>query len=177
MQALWKRERVSNNTLMVVHCDGPLDPARIGRVLERFLEFCPWPAARLRRPFPWGQLHWAAPANAAAEAPAVRHRRLMTPDGLHALLEAELNRAIDPCVEPPLRIAICDTIGDGAGPQSALVLTWFHPLMDPRGALRLYENAINSSDRSMVDGVGHGQKRFDRRTYIADWFMKQLRAG
>jgi hypothetical protein len=29
----------------------------------------------------------------------------------------------------------------------------------------------------MVDGVGHGQKKFERRTYIADWFMKQLKAG
>jgi len=49
-------------------------------------------------------------------------------------------------------------------------------VMDPRGALNLYENAVNSADRSMLDGVGHGQKRFDRRTYIADWFMKHLRA-
>ena len=48
-------------------------------------------------------------------------------------------------------------------------------VMDPRGALRLYENSVNSSERSMVDGVGHGQKRFDRRSYIADWFMKQLK--
>jgi dienelactone hydrolase len=50
-------------------------------------------------------------------------------------------------------------------------------VMDPRGALKLYENAVNSPDRSMVDGVGHGQKKFDRRTYIADWFMKQLHAA
>lgn len=50
-------------------------------------------------------------------------------------------------------------------------------VMDPRGALKLYEMAINSPDRSMLDGVGHGEKRFDRRTYIADWFMKQLKAG
>jgi len=50
-------------------------------------------------------------------------------------------------------------------------------VMDPRGALKLYENAVNSPDRSMLDGVGHGEKRFDRRTYIADWFMKQLNAG
>ncbi len=50
-------------------------------------------------------------------------------------------------------------------------------VMDPRGALNLYENAVNSPDRSMIDGVGHGEKRFDRRTYIADWFMKQLQAG
>ena len=49
-------------------------------------------------------------------------------------------------------------------------------VMDPRGALKLYEMAINSPDRSMLDGVGHGEKRFDRRTYIADWFMKQLKA-
>jgi hypothetical protein len=49
--------------------------------------------------------------------------------------------------------------------------------MDPRGALNLYEKAVNSPDRSMLDGVGHGEKRFERRTYIADWFMKQLKAG
>jgi dienelactone hydrolase len=50
-------------------------------------------------------------------------------------------------------------------------------VMDPRGALHLYENAVNSPDRSMIDGVGHGEKNFSRRTYIADWFMKQLQAG
>lgn len=50
-------------------------------------------------------------------------------------------------------------------------------VMDPRGALKLYEKAVNSPDRSMLDGVGHGEKRFDRRTAIADWFMKQLGAG
>jgi dienelactone hydrolase len=47
-------------------------------------------------------------------------------------------------------------------------------VMDPRGALKLYEKAVNSPQREMLDGVGHGEKRFDRRTYIADWFMKQL---
>jgi len=60
MQALWKRAGVSNNTLMVVQCDGLLDPERIRRALDRFLDVCPWPAARLSRPFPWGRLHWAA---------------------------------------------------------------------------------------------------------------------
>ncbi|HVO91759.1 MAG TPA: alpha/beta hydrolase [Terriglobales bacterium] len=50
-------------------------------------------------------------------------------------------------------------------------------VMDPRGALNLYQNAVNSPDRSMVDGLGHGQKKFERRTYIADWFMKQLKAN
>jgi hypothetical protein len=50
-------------------------------------------------------------------------------------------------------------------------------VMDPRGALRLYEKAGNSPRREMLDGVGHGEKRFERRTYIADWFMKELQAG
>ncbi len=50
-------------------------------------------------------------------------------------------------------------------------------VMDPRGALRLYESAVNSPNREMLDGVGHGHKRFDRRTNIADWFMKQLNAA
>jgi dienelactone hydrolase len=50
-------------------------------------------------------------------------------------------------------------------------------VMDPRGALKLYETAVNSPKREMLNGVGHGEKRFDRRTAIADWFMKQLDAG
>src|SRR5262245_43023670 len=50
-------------------------------------------------------------------------------------------------------------------------------VMDPRGALKLYEKAVNSPQREMLAGVGHGEKRFDRRTYIADWLMKQLGAG
>lgn len=128
MQSLWKRHGVSNNTIMVVQCDGPLEPERIQRALDRFLDFCPWPAARLRRPFPWGKLHWAAPSRAALVAPPLRHRRVGSPYDLHAELEAELNAAIDPRREPPLRFSILD----GAG-RSILVVTWFHPLMDPRG--------------------------------------------
>ena len=50
-------------------------------------------------------------------------------------------------------------------------------VMDPRGALKLYEKAINSPQREMIAGVGHGEKRFDRRSYLADWLMKQLNAG
>ncbi|MCH8265883.1 MAG: alpha/beta hydrolase [Acidobacteria bacterium] len=46
-------------------------------------------------------------------------------------------------------------------------------IMDPRGALRLYEEATNSR-REMLEGVGHGERRFDLRTYIADWFAKEL---
>jgi len=137
MQALWRREGVSNNTLMIVQCDRPLDPARIARALERFLGVCPWPAARLRRPFPWGPLHWAARARGPLAAPLVRHRRLSAPEALHVELEAELNTAIDPRREPPLHLSILDSVSDATGPQSALVVTWFHPLMDPRGGQNL----------------------------------------
>ena len=137
MQALWKRAAVSNNTLMVVQCDGPLDPTRIARALERFLDFCPWPAARLRRPFPWGQLHWAARSRAALAAPPVRHRRLGAHQALHVELEAELNTAIDARREAPVRFSILDRASDAAGAQSTLVVTWFHPLMDPRGGQNL----------------------------------------
>ena len=48
-------------------------------------------------------------------------------------------------------------------------------VMDPRGALRLYENATNAP-RELLDGVGHHEKRFDRRSFIVDWFAKQLGA-
>lgn len=137
MQALWKRERVSNNALMVVECDGPLEAERIERALERFLEICPWPVARLGRPFPWGALHWAARERGTPAAPLVRQRRFSSSEAFHAELEAELNTGIDPRREPPLRCAVLDGASDGSGPQSALVITWFHPLMDPRGAQNL----------------------------------------
>jgi len=71
------------------------------------------------------------------------------------------------------------TLEGGAGQiECPLLVGYSHDdrVMDPRGALKLYENAVNSPDRAMLDGVGHGQKRFDRRTFIADWFMKQLSA-
>jgi dienelactone hydrolase len=70
-------------------------------------------------------------------------------------------------------------IGRATKIECPLLVGYSHDdrVMDPRGALNLYENAVNSTDRSMVDGVGHGEKNFSRRTYIADWFMKQLNAG
>ncbi len=49
-------------------------------------------------------------------------------------------------------------------------------VMDPRGAIRLYRNAVNAP-RELLDGVGHHEKRFDRRSFIVDWFARQLQAG
>lgn len=132
MQALWADAGIGNNAILVVHCDGPIAPERIRTALERLLDVCPWPAARLRRPFPWGKLHWAAGRRAALRTPPVTHRIVASVDDVHGALEAELDASIDPRRESPLRCLILEVPVDPA--QSFLVLTWFHPLMDPRGA-------------------------------------------
>lgn len=128
----------SNNALLVVHCDGPLATERVTRSLDRLLDVCPWPAARLRRPIPWGKLHWAAGRRSALARPPVHQRAVATPDAFRQAVEGELNAAIDPRREAPLRFLILDEAPQktgGAG--SILVMTWFHPLMDPRGAQNL----------------------------------------
>jgi hypothetical protein len=131
----WKGSGRSNNALLVIQCDGPISPDRIGRALARFLDVCPWPASRLRR-FPWGKLHWAAGRRDAHARPPVRHCVVATPDAFHEKLEAELNDAIDPRRDPPLRFLVVDQAQTDQA-RGWLVLTWFHPLMDPRGAQNL----------------------------------------
>ena len=137
MHSLCKGRDVSSNTLLVVECDGPIAPERIRRALDRLLDFCPWPAARLRRPFPWGRLHWAAGPRAALVPPPVRHRSVASREELHAELESELSSVIDPRRDPPLRFLIVDCAPEPARGHGVLVLTWFHPLMDPRGGQNL----------------------------------------
>src|SRR5881396_3107829 len=134
---LWKGVGLSSNTSLVVECDGAITPERVERALDRFLDVCPWPAARLRRPFPWGKLHWAAGPRATLVPPPVRHRSVASRDELHAALETELNSAIDPRRDPPVRFLIIDCGPEPERPQSVLVLTWFHPFMDPRGGQNL----------------------------------------
>jgi hypothetical protein len=136
MHSPWEGAGRSNNALLIVQGDGPIAPDRVGAALDRFLDVCPWPAARLRR-FPLGKLHWAAGRRPAGARPPVRHCAVSTPEALHALLEAELHSAIDPRREPPLRFLIADVAHPPGPARSALVLTWFHPLMDPRGAQNL----------------------------------------
>ena len=135
--AHWQRARVSNNAALVVHCDGPLDPARLHQALEAFLDACPWPAARLGRPFPWGKFRWTAKGRHALTAPPVHHRVSREGNDLRFFLEQDLNAAIDPRREPPLRFTIIDGDVGGTAAQSVVVMTWFHPLMDPRGAQNL----------------------------------------
>lgn len=134
MPTLCNGARPSNNTVLVVRCDGPVALERVRRAVDRLLDVCPWPAARLRRPFPWGALHWAAGPRDRLAPPPLGHVALAAPGGLGALVEGELNAAIDPRREAPVRLLLVD--GPGAG-EHHVVVTWFHPLMDPRGAQTL----------------------------------------
>ena len=132
----------SSNALLAVHCAGAIDPERVRRSLDRFLEACPWPAARLRRPFPWGKLHWAASGGADAARPPIRHQTVATAEDVRRAIDAEINAAIDPRREPPLRFVILDGAPEAVG-SGVLILTWFHPLMDPRGAQNLLHHLVH----------------------------------
>ena len=105
-------DAASNNALLVVHCDGAVAPERVERSLERLLDFCPWPAARLRRPFPWGALHWVAGRRTALTPPTVRRRTVATAEAFHQAVDDELNTAIDPRREPLVRFLILDGAPD-----------------------------------------------------------------
>ncbi len=142
----WKGVGLGHNTVLVVECDGTIDSDRVARAWDRFLDVCPWPAARLRRPFPWGKLHWAAGARESLARPAVRRATITTRGELHRELTTELNRAVEPRREAPLRMLIVDDESARPTPSSVLVLTWFHPLMDARGGENLLTH-LNDLDR------------------------------
>jgi hypothetical protein len=146
MQWLWKGTPVSNNTLLVVEFDGTIAPERVRRALDRFLYLCPWPAARLRRPFPWGKLHWAVGPRAALVPPPVRHRVVATHEEIQEALEREINSQIDPRRDPPLQFLIADRGSEPGRAHSFLAVTWFHPLMDARGAQNLLMHLAHQDD-------------------------------
>lgn len=129
----WKGVGLSRNTLLVAECDGPIATERITRALDRFLDVCPWPAARLRRPFPWGKLHWAAGPRAALTRPPVRRAAVASREDLEQELVRELDTRIEPQREAPLRVVLLDGPPTHGSAVCFLVLTWFHPLMDARG--------------------------------------------
>jgi hypothetical protein len=142
----WKGVGLGHNTLLVVECDGRIDEDRVARAWDRFLDVCPWPAARLRRPFPWGKLYWAAGPRESLARPALRRAAIASRAELSRELAAELNLAIEPRREAPLRMLIIDDESTRLAPSSVLVLTWFHPLMDARGGENLLTH-LNELDR------------------------------
>src|SRR5262249_58798584 len=116
----WKGVRRGHNTLLVVECDGPIEADRIARAWDRFLDVCPWPAARLRRPFPWGKLYWAAGARAGLARPPLRRATVTTPAGLQREVATEPNVALEPRPGAPPRVLV--VAGESARPAPSWVL-------------------------------------------------------
>jgi hypothetical protein len=125
--------RTGHNASLIIHAQGALDPARVREALCRFLDYSPWPAAHLFRPLPWGPLSWKVlppavrvppPVEVCASAPADVVRKV----------EDELNQPINARHQPPLRVRLLDLGAPGGAPQSVLIMTWSHVMMDPRGA-------------------------------------------
>ena len=150
----WKGVELGHNTLLVVECDGPIESDRIARAWDRFLDVCPWPAARLRRPFPWGKLHWTAGARASLARPPLRRATITARAQLQRELTTELNIALAPRREAPARMLVVDDESAHPTPSSVLVLTWFHPLMDARGGENLLTH-LNELDHH-VDTTPRG---------------------
>ena len=150
----WTHRSSSQNTALVLECEGPIASDRISAALDRFLDLCPWPAGRLRRPFPWGKLHWIAGPRERLTRPPVRRAAIATRDDLRREVIAELNRGIDPRREAPIRLLVLE--GERAGATAALVLTWFHPLMDARGGENLLAH-LDRLDRHASADSGHGE--------------------
>jgi hypothetical protein len=155
MHARWKHTGLSNNALLVVECDGQMAAERVRQALERLLERCPWPAARLRRSFPFGRLEWVTDSRRAVSVPPVRHRACRSREELQLELEAELNSTIDPRRAPPLRVLLADYHAEPHRTRGVFVLTWFHPLMDPRGAqsLLMHLSQLDRHDRPRLWGA------------------------
>jgi hypothetical protein len=150
----WQGVGLGHNTMLVVECDGPIESDRIERAWDRFLDVCPWPAARLRRPFPWGKLHWAAGPRASLTRPPLRRVTIAACEARQHELETELNAALEPRREAPVRMLIVDDESTRATPSSVLVLTWFHPLMDARGGENLLTH-LNELDRHVEATFGN----------------------
>ncbi|MEM7167664.1 MAG: hypothetical protein AAF581_19585 [Planctomycetota bacterium] len=137
------RVRTGRNIVqLVVECQGTLPQERIDAAIARFVEYAPWPLARLRRAFPWSAPFWEAPATPQA-APRVTMHEIGSGDApLQEVLEQRLNTPLDPHAGTPVRFDVIDQ-----GKTSHFVQTWFHPLMDPRGAetLTLHLNHLDEN--------------------------------
>ena len=98
-----------HNGVVALECGGKLSADRLTEALARFLEHCPWPAARLARPFPWGALSWTVPRG-RLEPPPVRRRTLPSLDAqaVMRVAEDELNDRIDPWRQPLIRFLVLE---------------------------------------------------------------------
>src|SRR5262249_51627676 len=166
--------------LLVIECDGPVGAERIARAVGRLLDVCPWPAARLRRPLPWGKLQWVARAGPTRRGPQVRRAALATREDLDRALAAELNAAIEPRREAPLRISTFDVAQDPARTAGVLVLSWYHPLLDARGGQNLLAHLSRADGGLSWDGASDPwadakRRSLRERSRIAGRSLRYLR--
>ncbi|MEM7260414.1 MAG: hypothetical protein AAF488_00385 [Planctomycetota bacterium] len=140
------RGRIGRNLVhLVVELDGAITIADLERGLGRLLQATPWPAATLRHGFPLFPPYWTA---SNPVHPRVREFEVDAGDrsAVDRHLQARLDDPIDPRREAPIRF---DVLRASETSRTTLVLTWFHPLMDPRGA----ENLIGYLDRLAAEEV------------------------
>ena len=106
----------------------PDRPGRMERALDRFLDVCPWPAARLRRPFPWGKLQLGR-AERARSSPVLRetgHGRPREEFARAGWRTSSTRRSTRGASRPSA--SSCSTRRPARRRlPSFLVLTWFHP--------------------------------------------------
>lgn len=120
-----------NNAVLAVELEGPVGVPRLEAAVARFVEHCPWPSARLRRPFPWGRLQWAI--RGEVTPPPVERRTVdrLEPADVLRLVEVEMDERIDPWHEAPVRLRVVESPGSAT---RVLLFTWSRPFMDPHGA-------------------------------------------
>lgn len=130
-----------NIVQLVVECEQAISRDRLESAVARFMEHAPWPSARLRRGFPWSAPFWEAPAGTAKLPQVNVHKIAGGNAALQELLQQQLNTPLDPHQGSPLRFELIEQ-DDG---KHHFVETWFHPLMDPRGAetLTLHLNHVD----------------------------------
>ena len=140
----YARTKASHNTITVVECDRPIAPERVRRGLDRLLDSAPGPHPACGGRFPWGALHWAAGPREALVPPPVRHRSVSSPAELHDALEAGAEHARS-IRGTRRRFGSCSSTAsrEGTGRHGFLVVTWFHSLMDPRGAENLLRHLVD----------------------------------
>jgi hypothetical protein len=109
--------------------------------------------------------HWVAAGNSAPATPAVGV--VQNGDAIAPHVDAELNAALDPERDPPLRLRVVHHVG---GATSTLIVTWYHPLMDPRGAEHLVAWLAS------VDAATDGPWRGDTASLVAPPDRRPLRA-
>ncbi len=159
-----KKAGRNNLAQLVVQCDGIVQAEQIRESVKRFSAVVPWGGARLSRSFGVSAPYWQTVPDSL---PQVRDR---TGEDLGQVLHQNLNARLDPRVDVPLRFDIVPTRDpQGGGVETFVVMSWFHSLMDPRGAecLLIHLNELFEKQVSEVwpDGVPSFSPEKSRRPY------------